>query len=126
MLATLAVRGGWQHSSPFWPTFLTPILILSVAIFDTTLVTILRLKHGRSPWQGGRDHSSHRLVSILGGSEKGAVLVLYGLGILAGGFALVTMKLNSSSMALFIAAIWGFGMILLGVRLAKVECYRHK
>ena len=125
MLATLAVLGGWQRSSPLAGTFLSPILILGVAILDTTLVTILRLKHGRMPWQGGRDHSSHRLVSILSGNEKGAVLVLYGVGILAGGLALIMMKLNSL-MAILIAAIFFLGMILFGIRLAKVECYRQK
>jgi len=125
MLATLAVLGGWQRSSPFVGTFLTPILILSVAIFDTTLVTILRLRHGKMPWQGGRDHSSHRLVSILGGSEKGAVLVLYGIGIFAAGLALIVVKLNSL-MAILIAVAFGLGMVILGIRLAKVECYRRK
>jgi UDP-GlcNAc:undecaprenyl-phosphate GlcNAc-1-phosphate transferase len=125
MLATLAVLGGWQRSSPFAGTFLSPILILGVAIFDTTLVTILRLKHGRMPWQGGRDHSSHRLVSILDGNEKGAVLFLYGVGILAGGLALIMMKLNSLT-TILIAAIFFLGMILFGIRLAKVECYRQK
>jgi len=125
MLATLAVLGGWQRSSPLVGAFLSPILILSVAIFDTTLVTILRLKHGRLPWQGGKDHSSHRLVSILGGNEKGAVLVLYGVGILAGGLALITMKL-SSLMAILIAATFFLGMVILGIRLAKVECYRSE
>ena len=122
MLATLAVLGGWQRSSPFVGTLLTPIWILSVAIFDTTLVTILRLRHGKMPWRGGRDHSSHRLVSILGGNEKGAVLVLYSLGILAGALALITMRLNSL-MAILIATVFGLGLVILGIRLAKVDCY---
>ena len=41
-----------------------PVLICSVAIFDTTLVTISRLMVGRSPFKGGRDHLSHRLVHL--------------------------------------------------------------
>ena len=125
MLATLAVLGGWQRGSPFVGNFLAPVLILSVAIFDTTLVTILRLRHGKMPWQGGRDHSSHRLVSILGGSEKGAVLILYGIGILAAGLALIVVNLNPL-MALLIAVAFGLGMVIFGIRLAKVGCYRRK
>lgn len=125
MLATLAVLGGWQRSSPLVGTFLPPILILSVAIFDTTLVTILRLKNGKLPWQGGKDHSSHRLVSILGGNEKVAVLVLYGVGILAGGLALLTMKLNSL-MAILVAAFFFLGMVIFGIKLARVDCYRNQ
>ena len=122
MLAALAVLGGWQHSSPLAGTLLPPILILGVPIFDTTLVTVLRLKNGRWPWQGGKDHSSHRLVSILDGNEKAAVLVLYGVGILSGVLALVTTKLDSL-MAVLIAVVFFLGMIILGIGLAKVGCY---
>jgi UDP-GlcNAc:undecaprenyl-phosphate GlcNAc-1-phosphate transferase len=123
MLATLSILGGWQHSSPMLASFLVPILILGVVIFDTTLVTILRLTHGRFPWQGGRDHSSHRLVALLGGNEKTAVLILYGIGALVGGLALITVKLNSSLVTLLIAAILGLGLTLFGIKLAKVKCY---
>ena len=41
-----------------------PILVCSVAIFDTTLVTISRLATRRSPFQGGQDHVSHRMVRL--------------------------------------------------------------
>ena len=114
--------GVWQHNSSVASTFLSPVLILGVAIFDTTLVTILRFVHRRMPWQGGKDHSSHRLVSILGGSEKRAVLVLYGIGILAGGLGLIVGEL-SSLWAIIITFAFSVGMIILGVRLSKVECY---
>ena len=43
---------------------LIPVLICSVAVFDTTLVTISRLATRRSPFQGGQDHVSHRLVRL--------------------------------------------------------------
>ncbi len=38
-------------------------LMLAVPLFDTTLVTISRRAHGLSIMQGGKDHTSHRLVS---------------------------------------------------------------
>ncbi len=120
-LATLAILGGWQHHSPVTASLLSPILILSVPVFDTTLVTILRFAHGRMPWEGGKDHSSHRLVHILSGSEKGAVLILYGVGVLAGGLGLVAARF-SSLMAVFIMTAFVLGMVILGIRLAKVEC----
>ena len=41
-----------------------PILVLGVAIFDTALVTVTRMLDGRSPFEGGRDHTSHRLVAL--------------------------------------------------------------
>jgi UDP-GlcNAc:undecaprenyl-phosphate GlcNAc-1-phosphate transferase len=41
-----------------------PVVLLLVPILDTTLVTAMRLLSGRPPSQGGRDHSSHRLVTV--------------------------------------------------------------
>ena len=55
-----------------------PVLILFIPIFDTTLVTVLRKLSGRAASQGGRDHTSHRLVA-LGLSERRAVWMLYGV-----------------------------------------------
>ena len=49
--------------------------ILAVPILDTTLVTIVRLLDGRPIHQGGRDHTSHRLVRF-GLSERHAVALL--------------------------------------------------
>ena len=43
---------------------LVPVLVCSVAILDTTLVTISRLAKGCSPFLGGQDHVSHRLVRL--------------------------------------------------------------
>jgi UDP-GlcNAc:undecaprenyl-phosphate GlcNAc-1-phosphate transferase len=42
-------------------TGIVPLLILGLPIFDTTLVTILRILNGRRISQGGKDHASHRL-----------------------------------------------------------------
>ena len=122
MLATLTVLGGWQSSSPFLGTLLSPVLVLAVPIFDTTLVTVLRLIHGKMPWHGGRDHSSHRLVSILGGKERNAVLILYSVGILAGGSGLIIMEINSV-FAILTTAAFILAMVVFGIRLARVECY---
>ncbi len=60
-----------------------PVLVLLIPIFDTSLVTMSRLLSGRSAAQGGRDHSSHRLVAI-GLSERNAVGVLWLLAAMGG------------------------------------------
>ncbi len=52
-----------------------PVSVLIIPIFDTALVSFTRFQSGRSIAQGGRDHTSHRLV-LLGLSEKRAVLTL--------------------------------------------------
>jgi UDP-GlcNAc:undecaprenyl-phosphate GlcNAc-1-phosphate transferase len=74
-------------------TWLVPVLILGVAIFDTTLVSISRGRRGLLPFASpGKDHTAHRL-SNLGLGHRGAVLVLYCLGAILGGLALLVPHL---------------------------------
>ena len=63
--------------SPTVVTWMVPVLVLGLAIFDTTLVTISRLRRGCNPMTTpGKDHLSHRLVA-LGLSQREAVMALY-------------------------------------------------
>ena len=65
-----------------------PLLVVGLPILDTTLVTVLRIKAGRPVYIGGKDHCSHRLVA-LGFSQRGAVLMHYGLAALFGSLGLI-------------------------------------
>ncbi len=76
-------------------TWMVPVVVLGIPIFDTTLVVFTRLRERRSPMQGGKDHTSHRLVS-LGLSPRAAVLTLYMIGALLGLMAIV---LSTASVA---------------------------
>jgi UDP-GlcNAc:undecaprenyl-phosphate GlcNAc-1-phosphate transferase len=117
--ALVNVSGGRSRS--FLPVLAVPILVLFIPIFDTTFVTVIRKLSGRAASQGGRDHTSHRLVA-LGMSERHAVWMLYGFAALSGVLALLVqrMKLDVS-----LAAIAGFTILLtlLGVYLAGVKVY---
>ena len=83
MLAVLSLYLSETQSTLVFSNFVVPVMLLLVAIFDTTLVTFIRLLSGRKASVGGRDHTSHRLV-LMGFSEKRAVLSLYGIGSIAG------------------------------------------
>src|SRR5581483_657995 len=74
-LAALGLASSWTTAQTTVATLLLPILVLAVPILDTTLVTIVRLIEGRPITQGGRDHTSHRLV-YQGLSDKRAVVLL--------------------------------------------------
>jgi UDP-GlcNAc:undecaprenyl-phosphate GlcNAc-1-phosphate transferase len=87
-LAALGLAASWNVAGSTVATLLLPILVLAVPVLDTSLVTVIRLLEGRPISQGGRDHSSHRLVR-LGLSEKHAVLLL----------ALVATALGATSLA---------------------------
>jgi UDP-GlcNAc:undecaprenyl-phosphate GlcNAc-1-phosphate transferase len=74
-LASLALAASWTVAGTTVATILLPLLVLAIPILDTTLVTIARLIEKRPVTQGGRDHTSHRLV-YYGLSETKAVLLL--------------------------------------------------
>lgn len=101
-----------------------PALILFVPIFDTTFVTILRKLWGRKASQGGRDHTSHRLVA-LGLSERSAVLMLYGFAILAGCLSLLIRELHFTQ-SLALIAVFLIVLTIIGVYLAKVKVYEEQ
>jgi UDP-GlcNAc:undecaprenyl-phosphate GlcNAc-1-phosphate transferase len=103
--------------------FLTPVLILMIPIFDTCVVTITRKMSGRPVSQGGRDHTSHRLVA-LGMSERRAVLALYLLAAVSGTMALLVREMRSEVTLLLIA---GFALTILfiGLYLGKVRVYEE-
>ena len=109
------------RSRSFLPVLAVPILILLIPIFDTTFVTILRKLSGRAASQGGRDHTSHRLVA-LGMSERRAVWMLYAFAGLSGLLALLVREMR---LDISLAAILGFTIVLtlLGVYLAGVKVY---
>ncbi len=98
-----------------------PFAILAVPIFDTTLVTISRVMHGRSITQGGIDHSMHRLV-LLGLSERRAVAVLWFIGSVFGGLSLLLFNANKW-LAVSIGAFLVSGLIMVGVYLFTVDVY---
>ena len=109
------------RSRSFLPVLAVPVLVLLIPIFDTTLVFILRKLAGRSVSQGGRDHTSHRLVA-LGLSERKAVWMLWACAAVSGmmGLAVQRLPLEASLVCIF---LFSLGMIYLGIHLGKVKVY---
>lgn len=98
-----------------------PVFVLMIPIFDTTLVTILRLLAGRSPATGGRDHSSHRLVAM-GLSERSAVIVLWMLAAIGGGIGVI-LRSTRDGVSLAAGAVFVLLMCVLAFFLARVRVY---
>lgn len=61
---------------PLSPLWLVPLVVVWLPAFDINLVIFTRISEGRSPGQAGRDHTSHRLMS-LGLSHRWVLLILY-------------------------------------------------
>jgi UDP-GlcNAc:undecaprenyl-phosphate GlcNAc-1-phosphate transferase len=120
--ALLEPVGGRSRS--FLPVLAVPVLVLLIPIFDVCLVAVMRKLAGRSVSQGGRDHTSHRLVA-LGLSERRAVLLLYVFAVASGGVALLTRELPTVVCLLLITG-FTLALTLLGIHIAAVKVYAEE
>ena len=93
LIATLTVRFEPNTESSLG-SFATPLLLLAIPILDTTVAVLSRLRRKISPFQGGRDHLSHRLVRA-GLSRKLTAFTLWSLTGLFGIFAVLISLPNS-------------------------------
>jgi UDP-GlcNAc:undecaprenyl-phosphate/decaprenyl-phosphate GlcNAc-1-phosphate transferase len=94
-LASLALASSWTVAGTTVATVLLPLLVLAIPILDTTLVTLVRLAQRRPVTQGGKDHTSHRLV-YYGLSESKAVLLLAVVATALGATALAYNVLDNA------------------------------
>jgi UDP-GlcNAc:undecaprenyl-phosphate GlcNAc-1-phosphate transferase len=84
-LGALAITGVLKTAAAV--TLVLPILILGVPIFDTTFAILRRSFNGRPIFEPDKGHLHHRLLGA-GLSQRRAVLLIYGMSALLGGFAL--------------------------------------
>jgi UDP-GlcNAc:undecaprenyl-phosphate GlcNAc-1-phosphate transferase len=92
LLATLIVRFE-PTSQTQMGSFLIPVLLLAIPILDTTVAVFSRIRRHLSPFQGGQDHLSHRLIRS-GLTRKTSAIILWGL---SGLFAGVSVLLSNAS-----------------------------
>lgn len=59
-----------------WWTLFTPLVILAVPLYDVLVVSMIRIRNGKSPFVGDTNHFSHRLVRR-GMSRRTAVLCIW-------------------------------------------------
>lgn len=74
-LACVAIRLRFaQAPSVSW---MVPLIVMALPVFDTVLVTVSRMRRGKNPLTTpGKDHTSHR-IALHGYSHREAVLILY-------------------------------------------------
>jgi len=112
VLAALAIA----YTPPGLPqpsSWFVPILLLSVPIFDTSLVIISRLKQRKAVYEAGLDHTYHRLVN-LGLPTSRAVLTMHLSAIVSGCLAFMALPLVPLlANAIFISALLAGFLLLL-------------
>lgn len=120
MLAILAIRLNvlnlWNtnmlHSISEFKilSFIIPVIVLGVPIFDTYFVFINRFLNRIKFSQPGRDHSHHRIL-LMGFSQKITVLTLYAIQLILGSIAIAMIKADVQHLSslLFVVFILVFG-----------------
>jgi UDP-GlcNAc:undecaprenyl-phosphate GlcNAc-1-phosphate transferase len=76
ILSTLTIRMN-PGLDPNWKSLAIPVILLAVPILDTTVAISSRIYRGLTPFNGGKDHLSHRLVRI-GFTHRIAAFILWG------------------------------------------------
>ncbi len=117
-LASLAVARKTSASNVL-AVIAIPALLFLLPILDTTLVTITRLMRGQSPAQGGRDHTSHRLIAF-GLTERQAVLALYAVALLSG-VASTVVERRAYDFSLVFVPVLIIALSLLAAYLAQLK-----
>jgi len=112
LLGVIGIKIKFIHF-PLGSTWMAPIVVSGVLIFDTSLVVFSRLRRRRPIFQGGSDHTSHRLVQ-LGLSPPRAVLTLYVVAAALGALALFLTRAPAlTANAIFVVLIvLGSGLLL--------------
>lgn len=88
-------------------SWIVPIMLLGVPIFDTTLVVLSRLRRQQPVGTGRRDHTYHRFI-VLGVQPRYAVLGVHLMALTVSGFAFLTFYLKPwVALILFFLAITG-------------------
>ncbi|MEY2763398.1 MAG: hypothetical protein RLZZ43_1213 [Actinomycetota bacterium] len=105
------------------PQLFAPIVVLGVAVLDTTIVVVSRVRRGVSPFTGGQDHLSHRLRR-LGLSVRRAVTTLLLASIALGVLAVGLSEASAAIGYWFLGAVTVSGLmatVVLTTKVARVQ-----
>jgi UDP-GlcNAc:undecaprenyl-phosphate GlcNAc-1-phosphate transferase len=105
------------------PQLFAPVVVLGVAVLDTVMVVVSRLRRGVSPFTGGQDHLSHRLRR-LGLSVRRAVTTLLLASITLGVLAVGLSEATAAVGYWFLGAVAVSGVmatVVLTTKVARVE-----
>jgi len=99
-----------------------PLIVLGYPVFDITFVTIVRIREKRRIYQGGRDHTSHRLAALALSSRETA-LVIYAFCLVLGSIALLVEVLRVPAFSFSVLAVLIAILAFVGLRLDKVKSH---
>ncbi|MDD2682790.1 MAG: MraY family glycosyltransferase, partial [Candidatus Cloacimonetes bacterium] len=93
--------------------YLLPVLLLSYAIFDISLVSYTRRRDGRHVMQGGKDHSTHRINNVLG-SVKVTAAIIYAINVLIALTSIIIFRIGSRELLVVSTALFAAFFLIFG------------
>jgi UDP-GlcNAc:undecaprenyl-phosphate GlcNAc-1-phosphate transferase len=125
MMATLGIKLEFPQL-PETQSWMIPVLILGIPIFDTALVMVSRLRRRLVPFTSpGKDHTAHRLAN-LGLTHRGVTLSLFGTGLFLGCLALLVAYRLSVGESYALIAVLALAAIVVIVILEKAPYQRQE
>jgi UDP-GlcNAc:undecaprenyl-phosphate GlcNAc-1-phosphate transferase len=113
LLAVIGVKYS-PANLPLGSTWMVPIVVMGLPIFDTTLVTFSRFLSRRPVIRGGTDHTSHRLARIGLGINRAVFSMYLAAGLL--GILAVFMTRSAPTLVIgLFAALLAVGFISLAI-----------
>ena len=99
--------------------YLLPVLLLSYAIFDISLVSFTRKRDGRRISQGGKDHSTHRIGTAMG-SDKVTAIIVYLINIIIVLVTIIVLKMESAKLLIISTVIFAIFFLFFGKKLDQI------
>ncbi len=99
--------------------YLLPVLMLSYAIFDISLVSITRKRDGRRITQGGKDHSTHRIHNVMG-SPKITALIIYLINTIIIICSILIYRMNSKILLIASTILFAVFFLFFGRKLDQI------
>lgn len=99
--------------------YILPILLLSYAIFDISLVSFTRKRDGRRVSQGGKDHSTHRIGTAMK-STKITALVVYLINSIIALTGIIVLKLDSVVLLILSTIVFILAFLFFGRKLDQI------
>ena len=113
----MAQYAGNKHNDKMF--YLLPVLLLSYAIFDISLVSYTRRRDGRHVMQGGKDHSTHRINNVLG-SVKVTAAIIYAINVLIVLTSIIIFRIGSRELLMISTALFAGFFLIFGRKLDQV------
>mgnify|MGYP000069433595 CR=1 FL=1 len=104
---------------PTWKSLSIPLFLMAVPLLDTTVAVTSRLARGISPFTGGRDHLSHRLMRK-GMHRRTAAIALWALAGVYGTIAFAIYKGQSTALIALAAITWAY-LFLFFIRIPHTD-----